>query len=382
MVRSITYPVLFSVLATLASAQYTATYKWGQLPAKTEGDGQSGTNACGTQSSQSSMCQNVVVNSANDFCIWGPPDDSKRPIGTIEEVVVAYCLNEGYGTRLLPSGTITDAHFVRVMSDKVSYVQVTGNGDFTKIGLPAGDDGGELDPHSWTGLGNPQGGLVFTNAFTGQYEQTHEWTSFQSASNFCIRACRDGPNASKWCEHIYDVLGCGFTIPGSFDAGFDDCNGDPAEQPGVYSGSTFHQDDPTTPAPHPAGPTSQCRSFNSVGGGNAAAAATLLPSITGSASSASASSSRSASGSMSNSTSVSSTSVSNSSSVSMTSTSMSASMTSSGMTTSRTGVSSTASVVGAAVSASASASQAAGSKVVAGGVGIMGALGAFVAALL
>jgi hypothetical protein len=47
------------------------------------------------------------------------------------------------------------------MSDKVSYVQVTGNGDFTKIGrqscpqrfvvveadqvVPAGDDGGELD---------------------------------------------------------------------------------------------------------------------------------------------------------------------------------------------------------------------------------------------
>jgi hypothetical protein len=50
MVRSLAYPVLFSVLATLASAQYTATYKWGQLPAKTEGDGQTGTNACGTQS--------------------------------------------------------------------------------------------------------------------------------------------------------------------------------------------------------------------------------------------------------------------------------------------------------------------------------------------
>jgi hypothetical protein len=83
------------------------------------------------------------------------------------------------------------------MSDTVSYVQVTGNGDFTKINIPAGDDGGELDvsrasalwsggvtdsqPHSWTGLGNPEGGLVFTNAFTGRYEQTHEWTSFQSA---------------------------------------------------------------------------------------------------------------------------------------------------------------------------------------------------------
>lgn len=39
-------------------------------------------------------------------------------------------------------------------------------------------------PTAWTGLGNPQGGLVFTNAFSGSYEQTHEWTSFMSASTF------------------------------------------------------------------------------------------------------------------------------------------------------------------------------------------------------
>ena len=44
-----------------------------------------------------------------------------------------------------PTAHLTGAHFVRVMSDSVSYVQVTGNGDFTKINIPAGDDGGELD---------------------------------------------------------------------------------------------------------------------------------------------------------------------------------------------------------------------------------------------
>lgn len=58
---------------------------------------------------------------------------------------------------------------------------------------------------AWTGLGNPQGGLVFTNAFSGSYEQTHEWTSFMSSYDFCFRACRDGPNAAGYCEHIYDV---------------------------------------------------------------------------------------------------------------------------------------------------------------------------------
>jgi hypothetical protein len=63
---------------------------------------------------------------------------------------------------------------------------------------------------AWTGLGNPQGewashsfngrpltfpgGLVFTNAFSGSFEQTHEWTSFMASGTFCFRACRDGPS--------------------------------------------------------------------------------------------------------------------------------------------------------------------------------------------
>jgi hypothetical protein len=44
-----------------------------------------------------------------------------------------YCLKDGYGTRLIPQGTITAAHFVRVKSDKVSYVQVTGSGDVRPV---------------------------------------------------------------------------------------------------------------------------------------------------------------------------------------------------------------------------------------------------------
>lgn len=115
----------------------------------------------------------------------------------------------------------------------------------TKLLIPAGDEGGELDVSlvlcaqatcadsfsasllarrltqdskidadeisAWTGLGNPQGGLVFTNAFTGSLEQTHEWTSFMSANDFCFRACRDGPNAPGYCEHIYDT--CEWRMP-------------------------------------------------------------------------------------------------------------------------------------------------------------------------
>jgi hypothetical protein len=43
----------------------------------------------------------------------------------------------------MPAGTLTGVHFVKT----ADYVQITGQGDFTKINVPAGDDGGELDNH-------------------------------------------------------------------------------------------------------------------------------------------------------------------------------------------------------------------------------------------
>mgnify|MGYP007100400240 CR=1 FL=1 len=43
----------------------------------------------------------------------------------------------------MPQGTIKSAHYLQTPH----YTQVTGTGDFTKINIQAGDDGGELDPH-------------------------------------------------------------------------------------------------------------------------------------------------------------------------------------------------------------------------------------------
>jgi hypothetical protein len=48
-------------------------------------------------------------------------------------LICRYCLQDGYGTRLIPSGTIAGAHFVKVVSDKVSYVQVNGQGDVRRV---------------------------------------------------------------------------------------------------------------------------------------------------------------------------------------------------------------------------------------------------------
>lgn len=92
---------MLSLLATLVlplvSAQYTATYVPTNLPDKSEQPGQIGTNNCGTESNQSSLCQNVYINSVDDFCLWGPPYEGSRgvgdgtnKIGNIEQIVVAY----------------------------------------------------------------------------------------------------------------------------------------------------------------------------------------------------------------------------------------------------------------------------------------------------
>ena len=60
------------------------------------------------------------------------------------------------------------------------------------------------------------GGLVFGNTF-GNGVQFHDWTSFISDGEFCIRACI-GPNSQKNCNHIYDLMGCSWVRSSS-------CNG-------------------------------------------------------------------------------------------------------------------------------------------------------------
>lgn len=59
--------------ASVKSLTYSATYTPGvNLPVTSE-PGQFGTNACGTAINATSLCQNVYINSVQDFCIYGPP---------------------------------------------------------------------------------------------------------------------------------------------------------------------------------------------------------------------------------------------------------------------------------------------------------------------
>jgi hypothetical protein len=235
-------------------------YLYNQLPVKSE-SGQTGHNNCGGGSSQSSMCQTLWFNDAQDFCLWGPPSPDTS-IGDSEQYEIAWCTKSGHGTRVMPPGTLTGVHFVRTKD----YVQVTGVGDLTKININGDGGGGELDPHGADGNGNPIGGLVFGNTFSPNL-QYHEWTNFMSNNEFCMRACT-GPNARANCEHIYDVMGCYWNMPANYDSGvFESCLADNDLPMGVYGSSTWHQGTNPTPPPHPEAKSSSCTRYATITGG-------------------------------------------------------------------------------------------------------------------
>jgi len=255
--------VLFLYHCRVQAQTYSATYLPSNAPAQSE-QGQAGTNQCGTGINQTSNCQNAYLNSVTEWCIWSPPQPGPGSvIGNTERIEVAWCTKNGTGTRLIPDGTITGAHFVQTPD----FVQITGVGNLTFLNIPAGDSGGELDPHGQDGLGNPIGGLVFSSAF-GPLQEIFEWTNFVSDTQFCFRACKPGPMAPTWCQHIYDVMGCAWNMPANYDLGvFENCAGDSGQPMGVYGASTFHQGDAVTPSAHPVPASSSCTSLSTIKNG-------------------------------------------------------------------------------------------------------------------
>jgi len=198
---------------------------------------------------QTSDSRLITLNSVDDFCIYGPPEPGPDSlIGNVEPIVVAYCTKPRNGARLIPDGTIQSAHFVK--TDQ--YVQINGFWDGTKVNIPYGDSGGELDPHGAENVGNPIGGNVTSNV-SGQDVFYEEWMSFVSFDQFCLRVCtRQDPgdiSTSLLCEHELDVMGCAFVMPSVNmynNNTFTSCEADVGEAPGLYplangSTSTFRQ---------------------------------------------------------------------------------------------------------------------------------------------
>ncbi|KAL8283818.1 hypothetical protein RQP46_005250 [Phenoliferia psychrophenolica] len=215
---------------------------------------QAGYNDCNKQGGDSpdSQCQTSWIQSLDDFCLFAPPNPNTA-IGDSERYEVSWCTKAGHGARLIPEGAITGAHVVTTPH----YIQITGVGDLTKINVARGDAGGELDPHGY-----------------------QEWTEFLSDSEFCIRACYPGPDAWRYCQHIY---------PANYEPGtFEQCEGDDVAQPmGVYSLpggtiSTWYQGTNPTPAAQPVPKSSSCSKQSGVGGqaypnGQQAKAAAVTP---------------------------------------------------------------------------------------------------------
>ncbi|KAJ8072142.1 hypothetical protein PM082_015700 [Marasmius tenuissimus] len=253
-------PQLWDCFGNNDNQSWNVGYAVDDLP-QTSQNGQSGVNKCTGANTPTSMCQTAWINSADDFCLWGP--QKTDTIGNSERDVVAYCTKKDRGTRTIPDGTLQGVHFVKTPD----YVQVTGVGDFTKINIKARDDGGELDPHGADGNGNPVGGLVFGNTY-GNNLQYHEWTSFMSATEFCFRACV-GRNAATNCQHIYDLQGCRWNMPANYNAGvFENCDGNTGEPMGVYGTSTWYQEVKPTPSAHPAPSSSNCQTLPTVTASN------------------------------------------------------------------------------------------------------------------
>lgn len=71
----------------------------------------------------------------------------------------------------MPAGTLTGVQLTKTPD----YIQVVGFMNQTLIDMVANDEGGEMDPHGADNRGNPIGGLLYSNAWTGTYLQAHEW---------------------------------------------------------------------------------------------------------------------------------------------------------------------------------------------------------------
>ncbi|KAJ8506900.1 hypothetical protein ONZ45_g5956 [Pleurotus djamor] len=198
---------------------------------------QTGYNICNsTTQGQDSLCQTSFFNSFDDFCIWGPSEPNSI-VGDTEGSAVAWCSKPGHGTRLIPEGTLRSLQFIRAPD----YISIVGHIDQTKLNIAAGDFGGELDPHGADLRGNPLGGLLYSNSWSGgnndSYTQVIEWHQFIGADFFCMKACDPSKtNAAALCEHTLDRIGCAYNVPNAArDGVFEACDGENQDVPGVYT---------------------------------------------------------------------------------------------------------------------------------------------------
>ena len=148
---------------------------------------QTGYNICNsTTQNQDSLCQTSFFTSLDgnehlhpltrsitnslrntDFCLWAPSEPNSTVADT-EGEMVAWCSKSGYGTRLIPEGTLTGLQFLKTPD----YIQIVGFMDQTQINMASGDYGGEMDPHG-ADLVSPSPSIFVSGASPGCCSRAH-----------------------------------------------------------------------------------------------------------------------------------------------------------------------------------------------------------------
>ncbi|KAH9843802.1 uncharacterized protein C8Q71DRAFT_719500 [Rhodofomes roseus] len=221
------------------------TYAYSALPYQVEPIGdirgnQVGYNRCNSSTeTQDSLCQTLIVNTIDDFCLWSSPKENDT-IGVSEAYEVAWCAKHGHGTRIMPAGTLQGVQHITTPD----YIMIVGFIDQTQVNLAASDYGGELDPHGADELGNPMGGVVYSNQYpsgntdNSSLSQVIEWNEFIGNNQFCIKICNPSettPTNVGLCNNVYDEVGISYNCPNSAQKGvFEVCDGDSMTPIGQY----------------------------------------------------------------------------------------------------------------------------------------------------
>ncbi|KAI8340632.1 hypothetical protein BC941DRAFT_417736 [Chlamydoabsidia padenii] len=150
----------------------------------------------------------VQVTSANDFCLFLPPQPGLE-VAVNEDNGVPFCMNPTtvQGSQPFPQGFITTAHYHQTDS----YTQITGFFDRSKYNLSQSDGGGQYDSHA---NHKPTGGSC---------QHFPYFVSMIEPSNnrFCIRCCQNTDD----CKTGISQNGCARVVtPGNYDENnaFDD----------------------------------------------------------------------------------------------------------------------------------------------------------------
>ncbi|KAF7333472.1 hypothetical protein MVEN_02363400 [Mycena venus] len=200
---------LFLVSSAVASVwAASSAFPAGVIATGTQGPMNPPALTMGMVINQTSMVQLLSVNSIDDFCLFAPPQ--------LANISDTKCMKPRNNTRVIPDGTITSVYFLKTDF----YVQIMGNGDFTKLNINNGDFGGELDLHGAFGTGNPVGGNVMTNIVDGMDEPIQEWLLYIDYNQFCLCACTNANStysAAFMCWHELDEMGCEFVMPGTYN---------------------------------------------------------------------------------------------------------------------------------------------------------------------